>query len=191
MRPFPPLATLYVAANLRHRGHEVAVFDAMLAPDESHFSAALDRHRPDAVVLYEDNFNFLSKMCLGRMRHAALTMVAAARMRGLPVIVSGSDMTDHPDLYLAAGAGAVAIGEGDHTVAEWVDWLAAGPMAGQRPDHLAGLVLAVQRRCNSACSAPGRAATSATPTCSPIRRATWSTSMPTVPCGTTATASSR
>ena len=41
--------------------------------------AALDRHRPRFAVIYEDNFNYLSKMCLLRMREAALAMIDAAR----------------------------------------------------------------------------------------------------------------
>ena len=35
------------------------------------FEAALEQHRPRIVVVYEDNFNFLSKMCLTRMREVA------------------------------------------------------------------------------------------------------------------------
>ncbi len=141
MRPYPPLATLYVAANLRAAGHEVAVFDAMLAADETHFEATLRQHQPDAVVLYEDNFNFLSKMCLTRMSDAALAMIAAARSHGARVIASGSDVADRPELYLAAGADAVAVGEGDHTVAEWVAWLGSNPPEGSAPDHIDGLVM--------------------------------------------------
>ena len=80
MRPYPPLNTLHAAAVLRNRGLEVAVFDAMLADDENDFRKALAEHQPKIVVLYEDNFNFLSKMCLLRMREAALTMVAFSSM---------------------------------------------------------------------------------------------------------------
>ena len=82
MRPYPPLATLHAAAHVRANGHDVAVFDAMLAEDESAFAERLAVERPRFVVLHEDNFNFLSKMCLARMREAALTMVAMARAAG-------------------------------------------------------------------------------------------------------------
>ena len=54
------------------RGYRVALFDAMLAESEAEWAAALDRHRPRFAVIYEDNFNYLSKMCLLRMREAAL-----------------------------------------------------------------------------------------------------------------------
>ena len=75
MRPYPPLATLLVASLLRERGHEVALFDAMLAPGVDAFRAMLHRTRPAVVGILEDNFNFLTKMCTVRMREATLEMV--------------------------------------------------------------------------------------------------------------------
>ena len=80
-KPYPPLATLQVASMLRAAGHEVSFFDAMLADDFSRFERQLDVLRPQLVLFYEDNFNFLSKMCLGRMRRACCEMLAAARAR--------------------------------------------------------------------------------------------------------------
>src|SRR6185503_15402531 len=90
MRPYPPLATLYAASLLRSRGSTVALFDAMLADGEHEFAQALERHQPRFVVLYEDNFNFLSKMCLSRMRDAACHMSELAREAGVAVIAAGS-----------------------------------------------------------------------------------------------------
>ena len=117
-QPYPPLGTLYAAASVRQQGHRVALFDAMLADSERDWAAALDRHRPAVAVIYEDNFNYLSKMCLLRMRAAALEMIALARARRVPTIVAGSDATDHPDIYLDAGAACVVIGEGEATLDE-------------------------------------------------------------------------
>ena len=76
-KPYPPLATLQVASLLRNAGHEVALFDAMLAEDLTRFERQLDVLKPQVVLLYEDNYNFLSKMCLGRMRRAACEMLIA------------------------------------------------------------------------------------------------------------------
>src|SRR3954467_14854511 len=73
MQPYPPLGTLYAASYLRSRGYEVGLFDAMLAESEAEWDAALEREKPRVAVLYEDNFNYLSKMCLLRMRQAAFT----------------------------------------------------------------------------------------------------------------------
>src|SRR5687768_15919069 len=95
MQPYPPLGTLYAAGVLRSRGYEVALFDAMLAESEQEWADALDRSQPRFAVVYEDNFNYLSKMCLLRMREAAFTMIQMAKARGCTVIVGGSDATDH------------------------------------------------------------------------------------------------
>jgi len=130
MKPYPPLATLFVASVLRERGLEVELFDAMLARGEADFLRALDATEAPIVGILEDNFNFLTKMCTTRNREAALAMVAAARARGRRVAVNGSDATDHPETYLAAGADAVVMGEADATFPElaaaWARDLGAG-----------------------------------------------------------------
>jgi anaerobic magnesium-protoporphyrin IX monomethyl ester cyclase len=111
-KPYPPLATLQVAARLRALGHEVHFFDAMLADGVEEYERQLHQVRPQVVLLYEDNYNFLTKMCLARMRAAGCRMIAAARSAGARVMVAGSDPTDAPDAYLTAGADAVLAGEG-------------------------------------------------------------------------------
>jgi anaerobic magnesium-protoporphyrin IX monomethyl ester cyclase len=123
MQPYPPLGTLYAASLLRQRGYEAALFDAMLAVSENEWALALDAHRPRFAVLYEDNFNYLSKMCLLRMREAALTMIGMARQRGCTVILCGADATDHAELYLRHGADFVLLGEGEATLVELLDRL--------------------------------------------------------------------
>jgi len=139
MQPYPPLGTLYAASYLRERGYDVALFDAMLAESEAEWDQALERARPRFAVLYEDNFNYLSKMCLLRMREAAFRMIAMARARGCTVIVAGSDPTDRAELYLARGASYVTIGEGAATLAELLDHLKAG--SANAPESIAGLAL--------------------------------------------------
>jgi anaerobic magnesium-protoporphyrin IX monomethyl ester cyclase len=125
-QPYPPLGTMYAAAYLRARGVAPALFDAMLADSEREWGEALARVRPRVAVIYEDSFNYLSKMCLLRMRQAAMAMIDQARARQCPVIVSGSDATDHPEVYLARGAAAVIVGEGELTLADLVNRLMAG-----------------------------------------------------------------
>jgi radical SAM superfamily enzyme YgiQ (UPF0313 family) len=122
-QPYAPLGALYAAAWLRERGCSVALFDAMLAESEADWTRALAAARPRVAVIYEDNFNYLTKMCLARMRAAALVMIRAARDLAIPVIVAGSDATDHPEIYLGAGATAVIAGEGEITLGEAVDVL--------------------------------------------------------------------
>jgi radical SAM superfamily enzyme YgiQ (UPF0313 family) len=131
-QPYAPLGTLYAAAAVRQRGYSVALFDAMLAQSEDEWATSLALHRPRFAVLYEDSFNYLSKMCLLRMREAAMVMIAAARSRGVKVIVAGSDASDHPNLYLDAGADIVVSGEGELTLGEVLDKLTGrfdGPLA--------------------------------------------------------------
>ena len=113
MHPYPPLGSLYGAAVARAAGHDVCFYDSMLATSPNSWVMALDRHGPGVVVLYEDNFNYLTKMCLARMREAALDMIAAAKRIDATVIVCGSDASDNAGVYLDAGADYVIRGEGE------------------------------------------------------------------------------
>jgi len=117
MQPYPPLGTLYAAALLRQSGLSVALFDPMLASPDG-FAEALDRHHPAIVAVYEDDFNFLSKMCLTRMREVAFDMAEQARSFGARVIVHGSDATDHTLEFLSHGFECALIGEAEHTLLE-------------------------------------------------------------------------
>jgi radical SAM superfamily enzyme YgiQ (UPF0313 family) len=139
MQPYPPLGTLYAASYIRERGFEVALFDAMLADSEQEWDQALAREQPRYAIVYEDNFNYLSKMCLLRMRQAAFTMLGMARQRGCTVIAAGSDATDHAAEYLEAGADYVLIGEGEETLGELLDLLDARTASATPLENILGL----------------------------------------------------
>lgn len=139
MRPYAPLATLITAAILRDRGHRVAFFDAMLSPGTDEFLALLAESKPRVLALVEDSFNFLTKMCTLRMREATLRMIRAAHDAGCRVVVNGSDATDHPALYLAAGADAVLLGDPESGVPELAELWMRDPAAPL--DGVAGLAL--------------------------------------------------
>lgn len=131
-KPYPPLATLQVAARLRALGHQVSFFDAMLADGIGEYERQLHTLAPQLVLLYEDNYNFLTKMCLERMRGAACRMITAARRAGARSIVAGSDATDEPAAYLAAGADAVLAGEGIQALEVLLERLDGCPSIGSR-----------------------------------------------------------
>src|SRR6185369_7533319 len=120
MQPYPPLQTLLAAACLRREGFEVALFDPILEYTPEAFRQALDCHRPRLLVLCEDNFNFLTKMCLTRNRELAFSMCQAAKEACLPVVVNSSDATDHIADYLHHGADFVIFGEVEETLLEAV-----------------------------------------------------------------------
>jgi radical SAM superfamily enzyme YgiQ (UPF0313 family) len=137
MQPYPPLGTLYAAALLRSAGVSVALFDTMLEDPETNFEAALKQHHPRIVVIYEDNFNFLSKMCLTRMRDVAYRILEVSRRAGSTVVINGSDASDHAADYLQKGFRCVLLGEAEWTLLELVEEL----LRDSRADisHIAGL----------------------------------------------------
>lgn len=135
MQPYPPLGTLYAAAALRTMGFSVAFFDTMLNDPEVGFLRALAAHRPKVVVVYEDDFNFLTKMCLTRMREVAWKMAEQAQAANAVAIAHGSDATDNTEAFLRAGFDFVLLGESENTLAELCDVL----LGDRNADHIDGL----------------------------------------------------
>lgn len=125
MQPYPPLGTLYAVSYMREQGYQVRLFDAMLAESTQDWQAHLVAHQPKYAVIFEDNFNYLSKMSLLRMRQAAFEMIDYAKQENCIIIVAGADMTDHTEKYLERGADYVLIGEGEETLAELINYLEA------------------------------------------------------------------
>lgn len=123
MKPYPPLGTLYAAGLLRESGVSVALFDSMLEDPIAGFSAALKQHQPRIVAVYEDNFNFLTKMCLTRMREVAFEILDQSKAAGAITVVNGSDATDHCGDYLRRGFDYLLIGEAEWTLQELVEYL--------------------------------------------------------------------
>lgn len=119
-KPYPPLATIQAASNLRRKGHSVSLFDTNFAENPEQVSPYLDE-TPDYFVIYDDGFNYLTKMCLTNMREAAFEMIKMAKKLGVKVFVSSSDSTDHFQHYLKEGADAVILGEADETLIELIE----------------------------------------------------------------------
>ena len=124
-QPYAPLGTLYAAALMRENGFNVSLFDTMFAYKPEEVLSALDQH-PDFFVIYDDGFNYLTKMCLTNMREAAFKMIKLAKEKGSVVIVSSSDSTDRYEEYLQEGADFILLGEAEMTLLELVNSIEKG-----------------------------------------------------------------
>ncbi|HLP51669.1 MAG TPA: radical SAM protein [Chitinophagales bacterium] len=120
-QPYPPLATILAAAVLREKGYAVRLFDTMFAQSPDEVLPHLQAFKPDYLVIYDDGFNYLTKMCLTNMREAAWKMSEYAHAAGCKVIVSSSDSTDHYDKYLQHNADVIILGEAEQTLSELVE----------------------------------------------------------------------
>jgi anaerobic magnesium-protoporphyrin IX monomethyl ester cyclase len=137
MQPYPPLGTLYAATALRERGISAAVFDPMLEDPVRGFPEMLRREKPKILAIYEDDFNFLSKMCLTRMRALAWQLAHASQKAGAIVIAHGSDATDHAKEYLQNGVDFVLVGEAEESLAELCASILRG---GELPTNIPGVL---------------------------------------------------
>lgn len=118
MEPYAPLGTIYAASYLKDNGFDVALHDVMFATGPESIQPVLEEYKPDILVIYDDGFNYLTKMCLTNMREAAFKMSEYAKRFGCKVIVSSSDSTDHYDQYLDHNADYVILGEAEDTLLE-------------------------------------------------------------------------
>ena len=125
-QPYPPLGTLYGAAYMRSKGYGVSLFDTNLKKSPDEIVLALKEEKPKYLVIFDDGFNYLTKMCLTNMREAAFRLTELGKEAGCTVIVNSSDSTDHYDMYLATGADYVILGEAEITLGELINNLDEG-----------------------------------------------------------------
>lgn len=125
-QPFPPLGTLYAASVLKEHGYKVVVHDVMFEKNAEHIEGIIEQVKPDFFIIYDDGFNYLTKMCLTNMRDAALRMTELAKHHHIPVIISSSDSTDHFEKYLNQGVDCVLLGEAEETVIDVLTHLSSG-----------------------------------------------------------------
>jgi anaerobic magnesium-protoporphyrin IX monomethyl ester cyclase len=117
-QPYPPLGTILAAAVVRNLKFDVALFDTNLRESPTEIIPALKQEQPKYLIIYDDGFNYLTKMCLTVMREAAFTMAQEAKKIGCTVIVSSSDAADHYEKYFDHGVDFVVRGEGEETLKE-------------------------------------------------------------------------
>ena len=121
--PFPPLGTLYAASLLRKNNFDVRLFDTNLLDSPNSIEAVLEQEKPSYLVIYDDGFNYLTKMCLTNMREACFEMVKIGEKHNCTIIINSSDATDHYEKYLTIGADYVIQGEGEITLLELINSL--------------------------------------------------------------------
>ncbi len=136
--PYPPLGSLYAAAVLKKNGHEVLFYDAMLGKGVNEFIEIINKVRPDMLLIYDDEFNYLTKMCLSKMRDFATAAVQKAKDYFIPVVVYSSDAADFPDQYFKAGCDCIICGEGEETLKEVAESFENGSFYSAR-DEIKGL----------------------------------------------------
>ena len=115
-QPYPPLMTIQAAGVVREAGFEVDLFDSGLKNNPNEILSIITKKKPKYLILVDDGFNYLTKMCLSVMREAAFSMIKIAKAKGCCVIVNSSDASDHFEKYLNVGADYVIRGEVEETL---------------------------------------------------------------------------
>ena len=118
--PYPPLGDLYLSSVLKENKFSVSFFDGMLAESINDGLDFIKSNSGSVLLLYDDEFNYLTKMCLSNMRETSKSLIQLAKSKGLSVGVSSSDATDHSAFYLDAGADVVFVGEAEQSVLNWI-----------------------------------------------------------------------
>ncbi|KAA3611227.1 MAG: radical SAM protein [Calditrichaeota bacterium] len=102
-KPYPPLAPLYLSALIRQEtGIQCRFYDVMFEKNVSGLRAEIESYQPDIVLIYDDDFNWLTKMCLQNMRSAIIDLVKN-KIPGVIYIAHGSDASDQAEFYLKSG----------------------------------------------------------------------------------------
>lgn len=117
-QPYPPLGTLLATSVLRNAGFEVHFLDVALFDRPADVLPLIKKIQPSYFVIYDDGFNYLTKMCLSVMRDAAFEMTKLAKENGASIIMCSSDSSDHYEKYLKHGVDFVIRGEGEETLTE-------------------------------------------------------------------------
>ena len=102
-KPYPPLAPLYLSALIKNElGLQTMFYDVMFDKDVKNLQEFIIQQQPDVVIIYDDDFNYLTKMCLENMRMAILK-IGQNKLNNTTYIAHGSDASDQAELYLNHG----------------------------------------------------------------------------------------
>lgn len=123
MKPYAPLGILYLSSHLRAAGFGVEIYDSTFGSREELFRI-LETEQPSTLGVYA---NLMT-------RPNAVAIIRHAAARGWRVVAGGPEPANYPDQYLAAGAAAVVMGEGELPL--------EAILRGTPLEQVAGLVLA-------------------------------------------------
>jgi len=122
-QPYAPLGTLYAASALKKSGFDITFYDPTFANSANNITPEIISANPGIVIVYDDCFNYISKMCLTNMREVCYRVIDIAKNHNCTVIICSSDATDNYKLYLDRGADFIIIGEGENTLVELTEKL--------------------------------------------------------------------
>jgi anaerobic magnesium-protoporphyrin IX monomethyl ester cyclase len=129
---YPSLGLLQLGAYARQQGSEVALIDLTFDRDIGRATRALRTFAPHVVGVHTKTLTF----------RRSVELAEAAGSAGVVSVAGGPDAATRPAEYLRAGFDAVVLGEGEATLVE----LAQKVAAGVDPAGTAGVVVAREGR---------------------------------------------
>lgn len=129
-QPYAPLGILYLASYLREKSNfSVGVFDATFSDGIPAFEKVLQQMKPPIVGIQ----GFITT------RSHTIEMIRIAKKAGSVVVVGGADPSSSWEDYLRWGADYVAVGEGELTLVNLMNYL-EGRADTTPPENIPGLV---------------------------------------------------
>lgn len=116
MRPYIPLGILYISAYLEKNNYGNEIFDSTFSSFENLKSYLVD-FKPDAIGIYT---NLMTKLNVLRIIEYIKSTEAIKHCK---IILGGPEVTNHIANFLAFGADYIALGEGEQTMLELVEYI--------------------------------------------------------------------
>ncbi len=107
MKPYPPLGLLYLSSYLKSKAYEVEIFDSTFRPRTELYDL-LSTSTPGLLGIYA---NLMT-------RANVVEIIQTAKQSGWDVVLGGPEPSNYDEEYLAAGADAIVIGEGELALEE-------------------------------------------------------------------------
>jgi len=119
MRPYPPLGILYVSAWLEQHGFDNKVYDTTFSFKKD-LKEYLLKQKPQLIAIYT---NLMTKV---NVIEIVKFIKSAPSLKHCVVVLGGPDLTYNIEDYLATGANALVIGEGEQTMQQIAETVKQG-----------------------------------------------------------------